>query len=64
MRVIGATRRRPDFEPSIRRGDRRRIIREWALHRQDVVFGTDRVVIGEKRSRRPRTKRRQLRRTT
>src|SRR5215813_3422215 len=26
----------------IRRRDRRRIIREWALHRQDEIFGTDR----------------------
>jgi len=29
-------RRRPEIEPSIRRRDRRRVIREWALHRQDV----------------------------
>jgi hypothetical protein len=42
MRVVAeATRRRPDFESSIRRRDRRRIIREWALHRQDEIFGTD-----------------------
>src|SRR5215510_7527484 len=43
MRVVAeATRRRPDFESSIRRRDRRPIIREWALHRQDGIFGTDR----------------------
>jgi len=35
-------RRRREIESSIRRGDRRRIIREWALHRQDGIFGTDR----------------------
>jgi hypothetical protein len=29
------------FESSIRRRGRRRIIREWALHRQDGIFGTD-----------------------
>ena len=34
-------RRRPEIESSIRRRDRYRIIREWALYRQDVVFGTD-----------------------
>jgi hypothetical protein len=36
-----ATRRRREIEPSIRRGDRRRIIRECVLHRQDGVFGMD-----------------------
>jgi hypothetical protein len=29
---------------AIRRRDRRRIIREWALHRQDGIFGTDTAV--------------------
>jgi hypothetical protein len=38
--VAEATRRRPDFESSIRRRNRR-CIREWALHRQDVVFSAD-----------------------
>jgi len=32
--------RRRDLESSIRRRDRRRITREWALHRQDGIFGT------------------------
>jgi hypothetical protein len=41
VRCCRATRRRPEIEPSIRRIDRRRIIREWALHRQDGIFGTD-----------------------
>jgi hypothetical protein len=41
-------RRRPEIEPSIRRRDRRRVIREWALHRQDVVFGTDNSSFGER----------------
>jgi hypothetical protein len=36
-----ATRRRREIESSIRRRDRRRIIREWALHRQDEIFDTD-----------------------
>jgi len=36
-----ATRRRRELESSIRRRDRQRIIGEWALHRQDWVFGTD-----------------------
>src|SRR5262249_49920483 len=45
--VAEATRRRHEIESSIRRRDRRRIIREWALHRQDVVFGTDRRRCGE-----------------
>jgi hypothetical protein len=40
VRRCRTTRRRPDFESSIRRRDRRRIIREWALHRQDGIFGT------------------------
>ena len=43
VRCCIATRCRRDLESSIRRRDRRRIIREWALHRQDVVFGTDRA---------------------
>jgi transposase len=30
------------IELSIRRRDRRRIIGEWALHRYDGIFGTDR----------------------
>jgi hypothetical protein len=47
VRCCRATRRRPDFESSIRRRDRRRIIREWALHREDEIFGTDK---GHKRS--------------
>jgi hypothetical protein len=38
-----ATRRRREIKPSIRRRDRRRIIRKWALHRQDVVFSMDRL---------------------
>src|SRR5215475_3826539 len=37
-----ATRHRRELESSIRRRDRRRIIREWALHRQDGIFDTDR----------------------
>jgi hypothetical protein len=37
-----ATSLRRELESSIRRRDRRRIIREWALHRQDGIFGTDR----------------------
>jgi hypothetical protein len=42
MRVgAEATRRRREIESSIRRRDRRRIIREWDLHRQDGVFGMD-----------------------
>src|SRR6266545_3818374 len=40
-RCCSATRRRPDFELSIRRRDRRRIIREWALHRQEEIFGAE-----------------------
>src|SRR5262249_49362240 len=36
-----ATCRRPEFESSIRRRDRRLIIREWVLHSQDGIFGTD-----------------------
>ncbi len=36
-----ATRRRRELESSIGRRDRRRIIGEWALHRQDGIFGTD-----------------------
>jgi len=38
-----AMRRQRELESSIRIRDRRRIIREWALHRQDGIFGTDRV---------------------
>jgi hypothetical protein len=41
VRCCRSTRRQREFESSIRRRDRRRIIREWALHRQDVVFDTD-----------------------
>src|SRR5215510_731331 len=42
MRVVAeAARRRRDLESSIRRRDRLRIIREWAPHRQDGIFGTD-----------------------
>jgi len=41
VRCCSATRRRGEIESSIRRRDRRRIIREWALHRQDGIFGTD-----------------------
>jgi hypothetical protein len=42
MRIVAeATRRRRELESSIRRGDRRRIIGEWAFHRQDGIFGTD-----------------------
>src|SRR5262249_43438133 len=37
-----ATCRRPVFESSIRRRDRHLIIREWVLHSQDGIFGTDR----------------------
>jgi transcriptional regulator with GAF, ATPase, and Fis domain len=40
-----ATRRRREIESSIRRRDRRRIIREWALHCQDGIFGTDRICL-------------------
>ena len=40
--VAEATGRRPDFDLSIRRRDRLRIIREWALHRQDGIFDMDR----------------------
>jgi len=40
-----ATRRRRDIESSIRRRDRRRIIGEWALLRQDRIFGTDTELI-------------------
>ena len=36
------TRRRLEIESSIRRRDRGRIIREWAPHHQDGIFGTDR----------------------
>src|SRR5262249_50852010 len=36
------TCRRPEFESSIRRRDRHLIIREWVLHSQDGIFGTDR----------------------
>jgi hypothetical protein len=39
--VAEATRRRGEIESSIRRRDRRRIIREGALHRQDEIFGMD-----------------------
>src|SRR5262249_1995154 len=39
-----ATCRRPEFESSIRRRDRHLIIREWALHSQDGIFGTDRIL--------------------
>src|SRR5262245_33572244 len=39
--VAEATRRRPDYESAIRRRDRRRIIREWAFHRQGGIFDTD-----------------------
>jgi hypothetical protein len=41
VRCCKATRRRREIESSIRRRDRRRIIGEWALHRQDGIFGTD-----------------------
>ncbi len=41
VRCCKATRRRRELESSIRRRDRRRIIGEWALHRQDGIFGTD-----------------------
>jgi hypothetical protein len=44
VRCCRATRRRHEIEPSIRRRGRRRIIREWALHRQDRIFGTDRAI--------------------
>jgi hypothetical protein len=40
--VAEATRRRRVIELSIRRRDRRRVIGEWALHRYDGIFGTDR----------------------
>src|SRR5262249_49300070 len=36
-----ATCCRPEFESSIRRRDRHLIIREWILHSQDGIFGTD-----------------------
>src|SRR5262245_7640320 len=35
-------RRRRDIEPSIRRRDQRRIIRESVLYSQDGIFSTDR----------------------
>src|SRR5262245_6317917 len=38
-----ATCRRPEFESSIRRRDRHLIIREWVLHSQDGIFGTDKL---------------------
>jgi hypothetical protein len=42
MRIVAeATRRRREIESSIRRGDLRRIIGEWALHHQDGIFGMD-----------------------
>ena len=41
VRCRRITRRRGKIESSIRRRDRRRIIREWALHRQDGIFGMD-----------------------
>jgi hypothetical protein len=41
--VVEAMRRRREIESSIRRRDRRRIIGELALHRQDGIFGTDRM---------------------
>ena len=42
MRIVAeATRHRHEIESSIRRRDRRRIIGEWALHRQDGIFGMD-----------------------
>ena len=44
VRCRRVTRRRREIESSIRRGDRRRIIREWALNRQDGIFGMDRSV--------------------
>ena len=44
VRCCKATRRRHDLESSIRRRNRRRIIREWTLHRQDEIFGTDNLV--------------------
>jgi hypothetical protein len=43
VRCCRVTRRRRELESSIRRRDRRRIIREWALHRQDGIFGTGRI---------------------
>jgi hypothetical protein len=43
VRCRRVTRRRREIESSIRREDRSRIIIEWALHRQDGIFGTDRV---------------------
>src|SRR5262245_62915402 len=43
VRSYRATRRRRVIELSIRRRDRRRIIGEWALHRYDGIFGTDRT---------------------
>src|SRR5262249_55660270 len=43
VRCCRATRHRRDIESSIRRRDRRRVSREWALHRQDGIFGTDRA---------------------
>ena len=44
------TRRRRVIELSIRRRDRRRIIGEWALHRQDGIFGTDNGFRASKRA--------------
>jgi hypothetical protein len=41
VRCRRVTRRQREIESSIRRGDRRRVIREWALHRQDGIFGMD-----------------------
>ena len=42
MRIVAeATRRRRELEASIRRRDRRRIIVECAIHRQDEIFDTD-----------------------
>ena len=41
VRCCRVTRRRHDLESSIRRRDRRRIIREWALLPQDRIFGMD-----------------------
>jgi len=41
VRCCRATRRRREIDSSIGRRDRRRIIGELALHRQDGIFGTD-----------------------
>jgi hypothetical protein len=38
--VAEATRHRRELDSSIRRRDWRRIIGEWAFHRQDGIFGT------------------------